>query len=231
MNLFDILGPIMVGPSSSHTAGAARIGYVARELIGNTPKAVTFSLHGSFAATGKGHGTDRALVAGLLGFQPDDERIPNSFAVAKEVGLSVSFETVQLREAHPNTVLVRVTDVDNKTLEVKASSLGGGRIEVVEIDGIETSFTVDYPTLIIRNRDNPGNIAAVTTLLSAQRVNVATMQLYRTNKGGEAVMVLEIDQPISKNTVQTMEEMPDILKVIFLHVGKKETGTPQKGGD
>lgn len=220
MNLFDILGPVMVGPSSSHTAGAVKIGYVTRHLLGEVPVRARMSLHGSFAATGKGHGTDRALVAGLLGMQAEDERIPASFELAADQGLSFSFDTVQLREVHPNTVRIQAESASGKKLTVTGSSLGGGRIKVVDIDGIPTNFTLDYPTLIIRNQDNPGNIARVTTLLSEEQVNVATMQLYRNERGGEAVMVLEIDSGIVPHTLETLENMVDILKVIYLDLNK-----------
>lgn len=220
MNLFDILGPVMVGPSSSHTAGAVKIGYVTRHLLGEAPVRAQLSLHGSFAATGKGHGTDRALIAGLLGMQAEDERIPASFELAADQGLSFSFDTVQLREVHPNTVRLQVESASGKKLTVTGSSLGGGRIKVVDIDGIPTNFTLDYPTLIIRNQDNPGNIARVTTLLSEEQVNVATMQLYRNERGGEAVMVLEIDSGIAPHTLEILENMVDILKVIYLNLNE-----------
>ena len=127
MNIFDILGPVMVGPSSSHTAGAARIGYITRKLLGSQPKKARIGLSGSFAATGRGHGTDRALVAGLLGMKPDDMRIPDSFSVAKQEGLEFEIYNTQIKEAHPNTALLDVEGVDGKTIVVQASSLGGGR--------------------------------------------------------------------------------------------------------
>ena len=159
MNIFDIMGPIMVGPSSSHTAGAARIGLITRHLLGNRPAAAELLLHGSFAATGKGHGTDRALVAGLLGMQPDDPRIPRAFALARESGMELRISTAVIRGAHPNTVILRVRDREGRELEVNASSLGGGRVRVNAIDGMECTFTGDYPTLIIRNEDRPGAVA------------------------------------------------------------------------
>lgn len=218
MNLFDILGPVMVGPSSSHTAGAVKIGLVARKLLAEPPKKVNLYLHGSFAATGVGHGTDRALIAGLLGLSPDDEDVPHSFELAKQQGLSFTFGTVELRDAHPNSVLIQMEGVRGKKMEVIASSLGGGRVSMDEIDKIPTKFTVDYPTLIIRNRDTPGIIARVTMLLSMEQVNVASMQLCRDQRGGEAVMVLEVDSTILPRTMETLENMPDIMKVIYLNL-------------
>lgn len=220
MNLFDILGPVMVGPSSSHTAGAVKIGLIARKLLSEPPVRAQLFLHGSFAATGVGHGTDRALVAGLLGLQPEDEDIPQSFQLAKEQGLDFSIGAIQLRDAHPNSVLLKLDGKKGKHLEVIASSLGGGRVCVDEIDGIATKFTVDYPTLIIRNRDTAGIIAHVTSLLSMERVNIASMQVCRDQRGGEAVMVLEIDSTIYPRTIETLENMADIIKVIYLNLNE-----------
>ena len=141
MRLFDILGPVMVGPSSSHTAGAVRIGLAARKLLGEEPAHADISLHGSFALTGHGHGTDCALVAGLLGMQPDDLRIPDSFKEAKKRGLTVKLSAVQLRNVHPNTARLQLTGVNGRTLDVVAESIGGGRIRIVSIDGIDANFS------------------------------------------------------------------------------------------
>lgn len=218
MNIFDIMGPVMVGPSSSHTAGAVRIGLITRRLLGLQPTGVDLILHGSFAATGKGHGTDRALVAGLLGMQPDDPRIPMSFALAREAGMTLSLSAAALRGAHPNTVILRVRDAGGRTLEVNASSLGGGRVKVNAIDGMDASFTGDYPTLIIRNEDRPGQVAEVTAVLSRRSVNIATMQLYRDRRGGLAVMVIESDQPIWREAVDELRTSPGIVSVTYLNM-------------
>ena len=144
MRLFDVLGPVMTGPSSSHTAGAVRIGSTARRLLGEVPAEAEILLYGSFAATGRGHGTDRALVAGLLGMQPDDDRIPHSFALAKEAGLHFKIGTTNLRGAHPNTAVLRLTGVSGRKLEVVGASIGGGRINICQIDGITTNFGGDH---------------------------------------------------------------------------------------
>lgn len=218
MNIFDILGPVMVGPSSSHTAGAVRIGLMARRLLGSMPVRAHLRLHGSFAATGAGHGTDRALVAGLLGMPPDDPDIPRSFALADHAGLSLSFSAVELRGAHPNTVLLAVTNAEGRTLEVSASSLGGGRVRINAIDGMEASFTGDYPTLIIRNEDRPGLVAEVAGLLSAHDVNIAAMQLYRDRRGGLAVMVIESDQPVPAGLVCDLRAQPGIVRCTYLNM-------------
>ena len=221
MNIFDIMGPIMVGPSSSHTAGAARIGLITRHLLGSRPAAAELLLHGSFAATGAGHGTDRALVAGLLGMGPDDPRLPASFELAQEAGLSLELGKTVLRGVHPNTVLLRVTAPDGRALEVVASSLGGGRVKVCSIDGLEASFTGDLPTLIIRNEDRPGHVAEVANLLSHHGVNIAAMQLYRDRRGGLAVMVIESDQPIPAALVDWLRRCPGIVRVVYLNMGEE----------
>lgn len=218
MGIFDIMGPVMVGPSSSHTAGAVRIGYITRKLLGEKPAQAELLLHGSFAATGKGHGTDKALVAGLLGMKPDDERIPYSFDVAEQENLSVKVGTVTLRNAHPNTVLLKVKGVSGRELEVEASSLGGGRIKISRLDGIETNFSGDCPTLVVHNMDQPGHVSEVTFLLARYNVNIATMQLYRDVRGGYAVMVLECDQPIPAAPLESLSKMDGILKITYLNV-------------
>lgn len=218
MTIFDILGPVMVGPSSSHTAGAVRIGLMTRRLLGGTPVRAHLRLHGSFAATGAGHGTDRALVAGLLGMSPDHPDIPRSLALAHQAGLALSFGAVELRGAHPNTVLLTVTDADGRSLEVSASSLGGGRVRINSIDGMEASFTGDYPTLIIRNEDRPGLVAEVSGLLSAHHVNIAAMQLYRDRRGGLAVMVIESDQPVPAGLIDHLRVQPGIVRCTYLNM-------------
>ena len=218
MRLFDILGPVMVGPSSSHTAGAVRIGLTARKLLGDRPVHADISLHGSFALTGHGHGTDCALIAGLLGMQPDDLRIPGSFAVAAEQGLTFSFRNVQLRNAHPNTARLQLTGAKGRTLDIVAESIGGGRIRICSIDGIETNFSGEHNTLIVHNQDTPGHVAAVTAALMQRHVNIATMQLYRDMRGGLAVLVIESDQPIWAAAVEELRACPGIERVTYLNM-------------
>ena len=155
MRLFDVLGPVMIGPSSSHTAGAAKIGYTAQKLLGDIPVDADIGLYGSFATTGRGHGTDRALVAGLLGLRPDDPRLPDSFELAREQGMKFSIHPVELRSAHPNTAVLRLTSRTGRVLSMKAASVGGGRIRVTEIDGVPADFGGDSNTLIIHNEDTP----------------------------------------------------------------------------
>lgn len=218
MNIFDILGPVMVGPSSSHTAGAVRIGYVAKCLLQDTPKLVKIFFYGSFAATGAGHGTDRAVVAGLLGMKPDDIRIPDSFNYAQKAGLDYSFQQTDLKDAHPNTVVLEMQGINGRTLTVQASSLGGGRIMINRLDGIDVNFTAEKPTLIVHNLDQPGHVAEVTSMLSHKCVNIATIQLNRDKRGGYAVMVLETDQAIPDESIKWLEHLEGIIKVTYINL-------------
>ena len=213
MDLFDIVGPIMVGPSSSHTAGAVKIGLVARKLLGEEPVKAEIFLHGSFALTGKGHGTDRALIAGLLGMHADDLRIPESFAHAKKAGLEFSFSNKEIKNAHPNTAQIKLTGKTGRTLDIVAESIGGGRIHVSYIDGIEANFYCEHNTLIVHNQDVPGHVAAVTTALMQRQINIATMQLYRSEQGGYAVMILECDEPIPADIEQWLLHIDGIKKI------------------
>ena len=216
MDIFDIIGPVMVGPSSSHTAGAVRIGYIAGKLMGEPIAKAEILLYGSFLATGKGHGTRKALVAGLLGMKPDDMRIPDSFEIAKEHGIEVVFGESALRDAHPNTAQIFLISVTGKKLEVVGESLGGSRINIAQIDGISTNFSGDYPTLVVHNMDQPGHVAEVTSMLAHKSVNIATMQLYRSNRGGDAVMVLECDQEIPREGIEWLKKVEGITKVTYL---------------
>ncbi len=216
MNIFDILGPVMVGPSSSHTAGAVRIGYAARKLLGEEPVRAELLLHGSFAATGRGHGTDRALCAGLLGMAPDDMRIPHSLELAKELGVEVRIGSIELRNAHPNTAVLRLEGKSGRRLELTAESLGGGRVRIRGINGIETNFSGAQPTLVIANRDEPGCVARVTTALSQDAVNIAAMQLYRSARGDTAVMVIELDQPVSRTCIERLRHLDGVMRVAYI---------------
>lgn len=218
MRIFDVIGPVMVGPSSSHTAGAVRIGLISRRLLGERPVKAEITLYGSFAATGKGHGTDRALTAGLLGMQPDDLQIARSLDVAKEQGLEVSFTTGEMRNIHPNTAKLQLTGEKGRELEVLGSSIGGGQIRILEIDGITTDFSGEENTLIVHNQDVPGHVAAVTALLSLARINIATMRLFRSERGGYAVMVLETDEPIPDELRTSIQALPGVIKVTVLNL-------------
>lgn len=213
-NIFDILGPVMVGPSSSHTAGAVRIGLIARQLFGREPQKARVCLHGSFAATGKGHGTDRALIGGLLGMRPDDMRIPHSFEIAGEEGMEFTIENREFRDAHPNTARIYMEAEGVPSMWVQAYSIGGGRIRVSSIDGIDVDFSGESNTIVIRNVDQPGRILDVAAALSA--INIATMQVFREKKGGVAVMVVETDDMVPDVILRALEHKPGIIRVKFL---------------
>lgn len=213
MNLFDILGPVMVGPSSSHTAGAVRMGQLSRSLLGQEPVQADILLHGSFASTGKGHGTPQAIVAGLLGLFPDDPRVPDSFALARDRGLHFTFGTCSLREVHPNSALLRLTGDQGRKIEVGASSLGGGRVKIFRLDGLDTAFSGELPTLVVHNTDQPGCVSQVTAALARRGINVATLQLTRGGRGGSALMVIECDQPAGGEAEEEIRTLPGILKV------------------
>lgn len=195
VSLLDIIGPVMVGPSSSHTAGACRLGLIARALVGGTPEKAKVELHGSFARTGTGHGTDRAIAGGLLGYQPDDERLRESLAAAEQEGLAITFENTKLRgEHHPNSTRITVTRA-GKTATLTGSSIGAGRIIVTAIDGFPVDITGAYTTLVVVAHDEPGIVATVATALATEGVNLATMRVSRRQKGGDAIHVYELDSP------------------------------------
>ena len=215
MDLFDIVGPIMVGPSSSHTAGAVRMGYVAGKLLGEPIKKAEILLYGSFLATGEGHGTKKAMVAGLLGMQPDDYEIADSFEIAQKRGIKIVFGEARLEDAHPNTAVIRLEGVGEKSIEVQVSSIGGSRINIDKIDGINTNFSGEHPTLIVHNLDQPGHVSEVTSMLAHKSVNIATMQLYRSAKGQMAVMVVECDQPIPKDGIAWLSHVEGVMKVTY----------------
>lgn len=224
INIFDMMGPVMVGPSSSHTAGAARIGNMGRTLLGEEVARADIGLYGSFAETGFGHGTDRALLAGLLGMKLDDLRIPNAYEEANRAGMAYSFRTVELRDAHPNTALLELTGKSGKKLTLQAASIGGGAIVVNKIDGIDVNFTGDFNTLIVRNQDESGSVAAITSILSQVHINVANMSVNRHRRGGDALMVIETDQHIKPRQVEFLSELPGILSVTYYDKEDDEDG-------
>lgn len=193
VSLLDIIGPVMVGPSSSHTAGACRLGLLARGLVGGTPHTALIELHGSFARTGEGHGTDKALVAGMLGFRPDDERIRTALQIAEEEGLDYRFEKTTLSDsAHPNTVRMNLERGDVKAYLV-GSSLGAGRVLVTEIDGYPVEVTGNFHTIALVAEDKKGSVARITSILADHEINIATLRLTRKQRGGDAFMVIECD--------------------------------------
>lgn len=216
MNVFDIVGPVMIGPSSSHTAGAVRIGRIARALLAAAPVDAHIGLHGSFAKTYKGHGTDKALIAGIMGMEPDDERIRLSPQLAQAAGLQVRIETIELENAHPNTAVLTLTDAAGRTVSVQGASVGGGNILITAVGGMEVQLTGQYTSLIVLHRDAPGTIAAVTDVLAAHGVNICNFRLARQQKGGEAVMTIEMDGRFGLQLNREIETLPNVLSSTML---------------
>ncbi|MDQ7094749.1 L-serine ammonia-lyase, iron-sulfur-dependent subunit beta [Desulfosporosinus sp. PR] len=214
-NVFDLLGPIMVGPSSSHTAGAVRLGAMARKILGEEPLEGIITLHGSFAQTGKGHGTNLALIAGLLGLAPDDERIPEAPEIARERGFKVRFETADLGDVHPNTVKFDLLGREGR-IQVVGSSIGGGTILIRQIDNFPVEIRGDYPTLVILHQDLPGVVAQVTLLLTTAQINIARMRVSREKKGAQALMVLETDQKIDEAVLGLTRRLPSIKQALAI---------------
>jgi L-serine dehydratase len=193
VSLLDIIGPVMVGPSSSHTAGACRLGLLARNLVGGTPERARIELHGSFARTGEGHGTDKAIAGGLMGFRPDDERLRDALEIADREGLDYVFEKTTLDDdAHPNTTRITLERGDRKAV-MTGASLGAGRILVTEINGYKVEVTGSYHTIVLIAEDVKGSVAAIATILAEHEINIANLRLTRKERGGDAFMVIEVD--------------------------------------
>lgn len=202
-SIFDILGPVMIGPSSSHTAGASRIGYVARQLLHEKPVRAIITLYNSFAKTHKGHGTDRAIIGGILGYGPDDTRIRESFDYAKKEGLGWEFKFVgDFVRFHSNTARVKLFGMDGGTVEVVGASLGGGRIRIQEIEGFSVDFNAQTHTLVIIADDIPGSIQNISGVIAGKKVNIANMFVSRSET--KANMVIELDQAVSDETIEAI---------------------------
>lgn len=212
--VFDILGPVMVGPSSSHTAGAARLGKIASEISGGGFYKVEFHLHGSFAKTYKGHGTDKALVAGILGYSPSDEELRNSFQLAKDKGILFEFIETEMEYAHPNTAKIVFKYKDRPDFYITGSSIGGGSIIITDIDGDEVEFTGEYPTIILKYNDQKGMISKISSILANHEINIATMKVSR--DGDNATMFCEIDTPIEENVVEEIKNIKEITRAKFI---------------
>lgn len=219
-SMFDIVGPNMIGPSSSHTAGACRLGKIAYKISEGNIKKVTFLLHGSFAKTYRGHGTDKALVGGVLGFDPDDERIKYSFEIARKKGIDFQFLMEDLGDVHSNTAKIIVTKHEGNTVEILGSSIGGGNIVVTEINGLELEFTGEYTTLIISHIDKPGVIAKVTAILSQYHVNIAFMRVYRHGKGQNAFMIIETDDDVNERAIIDIKGVEHVVKAYLVSIKK-----------
>lgn len=212
----------MVGPSSSHTAGAARLGNIARRVCGGEVEKVDFFLHGSFAQTYKGHGTDKALLGGLLGMNPADERIRNSFDIARQQGIRFDFHQVEMGDVHPNTVRIVMYKADQGSCEITGSSLGGGKVLVTNVNGMEMEFTAQYPTIITTHQDQPGVVAQVSSVLTAYNINIAFLKVFRQARGSEASMVIETDQNLGQEVLSQLQSIPSIKRIMFIDANKQE---------
>lgn len=209
--VFDIIGPVMIGPSSSHTAGAVRLGLIARKILGEDPVDVRIKLHGSFAHTYRGHGTDKALIAGIMGFSTDDERIRYALKIARQSNICYEFQTVDLGPSiHPNTAVITLTGINGRQTKLIGSSIGGGNIMITNIDGYEVELTGQYATLITVHHDRPGVITKVTSILAKHKINVAFMRVSRKRRGEEALMILEVDEVISDTVVDETQTVDDV---------------------
>lgn len=216
-SLFDVIGPNMIGPSSSHTAGAARIGMIAHKIVKGDVKKVVFYLHGSFRETYKGHGTDKALVGGILGFSPEDERIKTSFEIAKDKGIEFEFVKMDLGEGyHSNTVKLEIEKSNGEKAEVIGSSIGGGNVKIVGINGLKLEFTGQYPTIIVRQRDLPGAAAHITTCIAKNKVNIAFMSIYRNEKGKVAFTIVESDDKIDPKVIDDIKSNETLIEDAFV---------------
>ena len=215
--MFDVIGPNMIGPSSSHTAGACSIALMARKMFQEPVVKAQFTLYGSFARTYEGHGTDRALLGGMMGFETDDRRIKNAFKEADKIGLQYEFVSdKETNTEHPNTVDILMTGATGRTLMVRGESVGGGKIRITRIDDVQVEFTGEYSTMVIRQLDRPGVLVSITTILNLCGVNIAYLRNFRKEKGGEAFTVVESDGPIQEEAVKLILQQKDVQEVMLI---------------
>jgi L-serine dehydratase len=215
VSILDVMGPVMVGPSSSHTAGTARLGRVAREILDEDPTEVHFYLHPPLAATYRGHGSDFALVGGSIGLNVDDPRIPEAIRIAEQMDVKVEFSDEDLGEVHPNTVRIEIRGPNRET-EIVGSSIGGGVIEVFKIDGFQTRFKGDSPTLLLFYRDRPGMIAEVANIIAEEGINIASLYCSRKQRGKDAFMQVDVDSPLSLAALQRIRSLTDVADARYL---------------
>ncbi len=216
MDIFEIIGPVMIGPSSSHTAGAVRLGRIARMALGEEIKSANIVLYGSFARTGQGHGTDKAIIAGLLGFACDDTRVRESREIAAEKGIRVKLSTAVDEDLHPNTARIQLTGKAGMAIEVLGCSIGGGRVKITAVNGANVEFTGEYHTLVINQKDYPGVVAEVAGVLARNKINIAYMRVYRNEKHGEAVTVIESDEAVDEAITGELKTLPNISNVMHI---------------
>lgn len=215
VSIFEVTGPIMTGPSSSHTAGAVKLALTARKIAGDEPVKVTFGMHGSFAKTYKGHGTDKALLAGVMGLLPDDDRISKAYEMAEEKGLLFEFYPIELSGCHENSVLMTLEGESGTVLKILGSSVGGGQILIGSIDGFETNLAATSPTILIAQQDKKGVVSAVTGILAQNNINIGIMRLSRKGRGDKAFTIIETDSPIE---VSVEKQLSDLENVFFVRV-------------
>ena len=215
VSILDVMGPVMVGPSSSHTAGTARLGRVARELLNEDPVDVHFFLHPPLAATYRGHGSDFALVGGSIGLNVDDPRIPEAIRIAEQMGVEIAFSDEDLGEVHPNTVRIEIKGA-NRAAEIMGSSIGGGVIEVFQLNGFQTRFKGDSPTLLLFYRDRPGMISEVTKVIAEEGINIASLYCSRKQRGKDAFMQIDVDSPISEAALKRICSLEDVADARYL---------------
>ena len=215
VSILDVMGPVMVGPSSSHTAGTARLGRVAREILDEDPVNVHFFLHPPLAATYRGHGSDFALVGGSIGLNVDDPRIPEAIRIAEQMGVEVTFSEEDLGDVHPNTVRIEIAG-KTRQAEIAGSSIGGGVIEVFKINGFQTRFKGDSPTLLLFYRDRPGMISEVTQIIAEEGINIASLSCSRKQRGKDAFMQIDVDSPMSDAALQRIRDTADVEEARYL---------------
>jgi L-serine dehydratase len=215
VSILDVMGPVMVGPSSSHTAGTARLGRVAREILDEDPLAVHFYLHPPLAATYRGHGSDFALVGGSIGLSVDDPRIPEAIRIAEQMGVDITFSEEDLGDVHPNTVRIEIRG-KTREAEISGSSIGGGVIEVFKINGFQTRFKGDSPTLLLFYRDRPGMISEVTGIIAEEGINIASLSCSRKQRGKDAFMQIDVDSPLSREAIRKLCGLADVADARYL---------------
>ena len=215
VSILDVMGPVMVGPSSSHTAGTARLGRVAREILDEDPVAVHFFLHPPLAATYRGHGSDFALVGGSIGLNVDDPRIPEAIRIAEQMGVDITFSEEDLGDVHPNTVRIEIKGKAREA-EIAGSSIGGGVIEVFKINGFQTRFKGDSPTLLLFYRDRPGMISEATRIIAEEGINIASLSCSRKQRGKDAFMQIDVDSPLSAAALERIYGIGDVARAQYL---------------
>lgn len=215
-SIFDIVGPVMIGPSSSHTAGAARIGKMAHHFSGEDISSVRFYLHGSFAKTYRGHGTDKALLAGVLGFSESDEHLKQAFEIAAERGISYEFIEEDLGDVHPNSVKIVIDVKDGRKISLIGSSIGGGNIQIIHLNGIDLTISGEHPTIIAKHQSSRGILLGITAILTQYDHDVLFMSFYKKNKEGEGIIVVEVTDKVDNAVIESIKHMPGITDVYLI---------------